>query len=137
MSHTHIRAEKSIPPAKPQYALLALMGWIVIGVAAWFLWSNLRASEFWDTHSSSEGSISETRIVLDHIRDSQYGGGISYRLEAHVSFTAEGHAQDRWLIVPEDSTDREWLIAKVATQPKTCKAYWPTGHPESAKCTLR
>ena len=137
MSHTHIRVEKSVAPAKPQYAIGALLACIAIGVGAWFLWSNFRASEFWDTHSSSEGRISDTRVVLDHMFDGTNGGHISYRLEAHVSFTAEGQPQDRWLIVPEDSTDREWLIAKASLRPKTCRAYWPTGHPENAKCRLQ
>jgi hypothetical protein len=136
MTHSHIRIHEPLPPLKPQYAVWAILGCILIAVSALYFWSNLRADAFWEIHSSAEGTVSETRIVVDHVRDSGYGG-VVYRLEAHVSFKAEGRDQDRWLTVSTDTADRGMLMAKLATNPKTCRVYWVPGHPDNAKCKLR
>lgn len=95
MSHSHIRVHETAPQLKPQLAFWAFLVCIVLVVVSLFLWSNLRGAEFWEKHSSVEGMVSDIRVVLDHALDSQYGGQIYYRLEAHVTFRAEGHEQDR------------------------------------------
>jgi hypothetical protein len=136
MSHSHIRVHETAPPPKPQYTFWASVSCIVVCVIAVFLWSNLRADEFWERHSSVEGTVTETRVVMDHIRDSQYGGHIYYRLEAHVRFRVEGKDQDRWLTVPQDSMDRATLTALATGHPKKCLVYWVPGHAENAKCKL-
>jgi hypothetical protein len=138
MSHTHIRVDKTahLPAPRPQLAVWAWVGCIVLGVGAYFLWSNLRASEFWERHSSVEGAVSDTRVVVDHIRDGGYGGHIDYRLEAHVTFHAEGQDHDLWLTVPSDSMDRATLNALASGHPKNCLVYWVPGHADIAKCKL-
>ena len=138
MSHSHIRDDRTarLPAPRPQYAFWACVCCIVLGVGAYFLWSNLRASEFWERHSSVEGTVSETRVVVDHIRDGGYGGKIYYRLEARVTFHAEGQDQDRWLTVPADSMDRATLVALASGHPRNCRVYWVPGHADNAKCSL-
>jgi hypothetical protein len=138
MSHSHIRVDKAaqLPTPKPQYVFWACVTCIVLGVGAYFLWSNLRASEFWERHSSVEGTVSETRVVVDHIRDGGYGGHIYYRLEALVAFHAEGQDEDRWLTVPADSMDRATLTALASGHPKSRLVYWIPGHADNAKCRL-
>jgi hypothetical protein len=105
-------------------------------VIAVFLWGNVRADEFWQKHSTVEGTVSETRVVMDHIRDGKYGGRIYYRLEAHVFFRAEGKDQDRWLTVPQDSMDSTALTVLAGGNPKHCRVYWVPGFAENAKCKL-
>jgi len=136
MSHSHIRVPKAVLPPKPQYVFCAFLGCVLIAVIAVYLWSNLRAAGFWERHSAAEGKVSETRVVVDHMVGGTYGGVIYYRLEAHVSFIAEGHTQDRWLVVQEDTAERLMLMAKAATNPRGCEVYWVPGHRENAKCLL-
>jgi hypothetical protein len=52
------------------------------------------------------GSIRETRIVVDHIVDSQYGGLIYYPVEARTRYEFEGRTQERWLTASEITTTR-------------------------------
>ena len=136
MSHTHIRVPKSPPPLKPQWPFwVVIPSFLALLSVLWF-WNNLRASEFDERHSFTQGNISETRVVLDRIFDGSHGGIVSWRLEAHVSFTAEGQPQDRWLTVPAYTSDHDLLMAKAAKNPKNCDVYWFPGHPENAKCRI-
>ena len=137
MSHTHIRAPKAPrQPVKPQYLFWICVPVLVLGLCAVFFWSNFHASEFWDRHSTANGIILETRVDIDHTRDSLYGGIILYRLYAHVKFEANGQDQDRWLKVLTGTTSRLELLAKAATSPKACLVYWSPGHLENAECKI-
>ncbi|MFZ0746447.1 MAG: hypothetical protein WAM85_18715 [Terracidiphilus sp.] len=88
------------------------------------------------TYFTADGTVQETRIVVDHIGDSQFGGQIYYRIEAHVNYEVEGQDQDRWLTASEITPERDLLTAKLQPLPKTCRVYWVPKHPENAKCRL-
>jgi hypothetical protein len=88
-------------------------------------------------HLTAQGNVSDTRIVIDHIRDSQYGGLIFYRIEALVSYEIEGQTQNRWLVASEITTAREFLVAKLADHPKACQVYWLPNHSENARCRFQ
>jgi len=134
VSQSHIRVAK---PAKPRnWGVEAAIGVVAALLAALYV-----ATRFWDGFSrpprvTAEGRVSETRIVMDHIQDSHYGGMIFYQIEAHVSYELDGRRQDRWLTASEITTERLFLASRIATQPKTCEVYWSPGHPENAKCRL-
>lgn len=85
---------------------------------------------------TATGTILEIRKVVDHTRDTLYGGNISYRLEAHVQYVADGQMHDRWLRASDDLT-RESQLIKLAAHPTKCLVYWPPNHPENAKCSLK
>jgi hypothetical protein len=89
-----------------------------------------------DHYATANGSILETRIVVDHIRDNQYGGLIYYRVEARTRYELEGHSQERWLTASEITTTREELVAMIAAHPKTCLVYWFPKNPENVKCRI-
>jgi hypothetical protein len=137
MSQSHIRVRREAPPAKPHYVFVAFVFCALVAVCASIFWSNFRGSMFWETHSAAEGQVSETRVVVDRIIDSTYGGRVLYRLEAHVRFMAEGQMQERWMVVREDTHDRALLMAEQASNPKTCEVYWTSGHPEDAGCMFQ
>ena len=94
------------------------------------------------TFDSTDGTVLETRVVLDHYLDSKYGVRIYYRLEAHVQYElpdASGtkgvsELQDRWLTASHPSVTPELLAAMPQKHPKSCRVYWIQKHPETAKC---
>jgi hypothetical protein len=87
-------------------------------------------------YSTVMGSVVETKIVVDRIQDSIYGGKIYYRIDAHVIYKLGDLQQDRWLTASDSSTARELLNAKLASHPKSCLVYWPPSNPGNAKCKL-
>lgn len=136
MSHSHIRVR--VPPPKRNPWLEATVG-IAFFIAVAVVYIAIRMLHpFYDTdHLTAEGKVYETRIVMDHIRDSQYGGLIFYRTEALVSYEVEGQTQSRWLIASEITTERAMLASKLAGSPTTCQVYWLPGHPENARCRFQ
>lgn len=133
MSHSHIRVQ--VPPPRRNLWVEAAAGSVFfVAVAVLYLAIRMWHSSLDMDHLTEPGNVSDTRIVLDHIRDSQYGGLIFYRIEALVSFEIEGQAQNRWLIASEITTERVLLASKLAGLPKTCRVYWLPGHPENARC---
>jgi hypothetical protein len=134
MSHSHIRVPRPSPQSRPWgEVVLAVSVFVAIALLAFGSFVGWQSNE---DHTSATGSILETRIVLDHIVDSQYGGGIYYRIEARTSYEFQGQSQDRWLTASEITTARELLQVKLASHPKYCVVYWVPGHAENAKCRL-
>ena len=133
MSHSHIRVQ--VPPPRRNLWVEAAVGIaFFVAVAALYLPIGMWHPPYDMDHPTAPGNVSDTRIVIDHIRDSQYGGLIFYRTEALVSFEIEDQTQNRWLIASEITTERALLASKLAGSPKTCQVYWLPGHPENAKC---
>ena len=134
MSHSHVRVSHPPPQRRPwiefalAVSLVALMMLLTFG--------NFLKWPFDGDYARATGSILETRIVVDHILDSQYGGRIFYRVEVRTSYEFQGEPQERWLTASEITTARELLEAKLAVHPKYCVVYWVPGHPENAKCRL-
>jgi hypothetical protein len=73
---------------------------------------------------ATEGKISDSRIVVDHTRESLYRGQIFYRTEALVSYEIDGQAQNRWLIASEITTERTRLASNLRVHQRVAK---PTG----------
>jgi hypothetical protein len=134
MSHRHIRVPRPAPQRRPppEFVLAAV---VVVSIALLAVGNLVRLPSD-ESYVSASGSILETRIVVDHILDNEYGGRIFYRIEARTSYELEGRSQDRWLTASEIETARELLQAKLASHPKHCVVYWVPGHPENAKCRL-
>ena len=137
MSHSHIRAPKPIPPTPRRRTWIewTLGAWVFVFIAllafgGWFFWSSDQA------YITADGAILETRIAVAYSRDSQYGGHVYYRIEAHTRFDLDGNTQDRWLTASEVADSREFLSAKFDLQSKACQVYWVPGRPENAKCKL-
>jgi hypothetical protein len=88
-------------------------------------------------HSTAAGQVLETRIVVDHLGESQYGGVIYYRIEAHVRYELHSQQRDQWMTASEATTEREVLAVRLSSHPKTCLVYWFPKHPENAQCQLQ
>lgn len=134
MSRSHVRVPKPASPRKPWLERAFLVAFVLLVVAALlFIW--------WDRPHEpnfvTEGKILESRIVVDDIRDSRYGGRIDYRLETRVSYDLDGKSVDRWLTADTVSTSRELIAAQVAGNPRNCLVYWRPNHPENARCRLQ
>ena len=109
------------------------LGTLMIAFIALFAQSRLERR---GGKSYSSGNVKESRIVVDHTSEGQFGGTIYYRMELRVSYALAGEQQDRWLTASEITPDRDGLAAKLASHPKTCQVYWVPGHPENARCRL-
>jgi hypothetical protein len=86
--------------------------------------------------STAKGKILETRIVVDHIRESYYGGRILYRIEARVKYQIQNGQQERWMAASEATSEREVLSFRLEPSPINCLVHWPPKHPENARCQL-
>jgi hypothetical protein len=143
VSHTHIRAQPEPPPPVPQVAfgvftrLAAFTCLLLVVIAVAVVWHNYRNSTFLERYQTVDGTVSEVRIVVDRVIDAGYGGGVLYKTEAHVLFTAEGKLQDRWLLAAEPSRDTSWLKLQIPASIKKCIVYWVPGHLDSARCRLK
>ncbi|MGA2218466.1 MAG: hypothetical protein ABSG51_10295 [Terracidiphilus sp.] len=136
VSHSHIRVHPPAPKRNPWLEATVGVAFFVV-VAAVYIATRMW-HPFYDTdHLTAQGTVSETRIVIDHIRDSQYGGLIFYRIEALVSYEIDGQTQNRWLIASEITTERAMLASKLAGSPTTCQVYWLPGHSENARCRFQ
>lgn len=137
MSQSHIRVRNETAGKQRSYWFETTILVVTVLLALLYV-----ATRFWSEPSNpdyetADAKVSETRIVVDHIRDSYYGGSIFYRIEAHAQYGSDGRPQDRWLTASEVTTDRWLLASKVAIQPERCEAYWVSGHPENARCRLK
>ena len=134
MSHSHIRVPK---PAKRDSPWIPIIGTVLIVVlVAWLAFGRLFQWPLNPNDTTADGKILETRIVVDHLRDSQYGGLIYYRIEAQVKYQIQGKEQEQWIAASEATTDQILLAARISSHPKTCLVYWPPNHPDNAKCRL-
>lgn len=134
MSHSHIRIPKPLP-RRNSWTEAALLALFAILAAL----SVVCKTHDWSAdmqYSTAEGSILETRIVVDHTSESSHGGQIFYRTEARTRFAVNGQEQMRWLTVSEATATPELLAAKLSSSPARCEVYWAPGHPEIAKCRL-
>lgn len=135
MSHSHIRVHEA--PPKRNLWFEAAIAISFVALAALCI-AALRWHQPYDLdHLTTEGIVSDTRIVVDHIRDSTYGGLIFYRIEAQVRYEIDGQAQNRWLIASQITTERVLLASKLASSPKSCQVYWLPDHPENARCRFK
>lgn len=135
MSH---RANESVKmPRRRRWWVEAGIGAALLLLMALFLVGRMRHGlQDW-SQFTAQGVIIETRIVADRSLEGQGGGGVLYRIEAHVNYEIRGKRQDRWLGASEVSADRSVLAARLANQPKRCEVYWAPHHPENAKCLLK
>lgn len=134
MSHTHIRAPKPEPGPPSKLWPWMIAGTLVALFCALYVAGRIRDSAFDTSHLTTQGKVSETRIVVDHILDTGRGGAIFYRVEAHVAYQIEGQTQDRWLYASGVDSSREFLALKLINHPQTCQVYWSPGFPENARC---
>ena len=139
MSQTHIRVSR--PPSRRRF-------WVAIAIAFGVplipvVYMVARAeSWFAPAYNSADGTVLETRTVVDHYDNGEFGGSIYYRLEAHVQYSvpdASGiyglsELQDRWLNASDPTTTPELLTVTPQKHPKSCRVYWIPKHPETAKC---
>jgi hypothetical protein len=133
MSHTHIRAPKPEPAkVRPLHLALICAPIMLLCACLPILWNHFGASVPQNNYATADGTIVETRVAIDRIADSAVGGGIAYRLDAHVKFSAGREDQDRWPRVEIGTSSRAELMAKA----KTCLVYWTPGHLENAKCKM-
>ena len=135
MSQSHIR--KSDQPAHQPIAwwkLALAFAVVIMSFLAVYLAANWIHS-FPSAYETVSANILEIRKVVDHTNDSQYGGRIFYRVEAHVHYAAKGQMQDRWLRVSDVTP--EAIVLRLAGHPTQCLVYWPPDHPENAKCSFK
>jgi hypothetical protein len=137
MSHSHAKVTGAFPSAPRRLWLEVIFGLAFFGLAAvatLFITTDRESNHDFFT---STGTILESRIVVDSMRESGFGGAILYRIEAHVTYDLDGRQQDRWLPASEVTTARPLLAARLASNPKTCMVYWRPNHPENARCQLK
>jgi hypothetical protein len=135
MSRSRIKRQAKPPQPLLWWHVALGFATVLISLAAVYLAANWIHS-FPSPRETAAGTILEIRKVVDNTRDTLYGGNISFRLEAHVRYSADGQMQDRWLRASDDLT-RESLLLKLAAHPTKCLVYWPPNHPENAKCSLK
>jgi len=107
-------------------------------------WVSRAGEWFVPSFDSTAGEVLETRIVLDHTRESEFGGSIFYRLEARVKYripvrtsaTLPELPEDQWLTASDPTTAPELLKAAQAKKATACRVFWIKNHPETAKCTF-
>jgi hypothetical protein len=134
MSHSHIRVPK---PAKRISPWVTVLTGLV--AAVFILLLAFGTIIHWPVntnYSTAEGMVLETRIVVDRILDSNYGGRIYYRIEARVRYPIQGQQHDQWMTASEVTIERESLLAKLSSHPKNCLVRWVPKHSENAKCQL-
>ena len=139
MSQSHIRVPKAAP--RRRKGLEITVGIVFVLIPVFYF---LARAGGWLTpdFDSTTGQVLETRIVVDHASESQSGGHIFYRLEAHVKYAIRREDQtlqslqfeDRWLIASEVTATRELLTMVQSKQSRTCEVYWRPGHSEAARC---
>ena len=134
MNHSHIRVSKPAQRSRPWsvlfVGLVAVVLIVLFGLGRVIEWpSNTN-------HSTAAGQVLETRIVVDHLGESQYGGIIFYRIEAHVRYELHGQQREQWMTASEANPERQMLAAKLASRPVNCMVYWFEKHPENPKCQL-
>jgi hypothetical protein len=137
LSHSHIRVQQA--PTRRNLWLEAAAGCaFLVLVTALYIASNVLHPLHDLDHLTAEGKVSDTRIVVDHIWDTRYGGRIyyriEYRIEALVSYEIDGRSYSRWLTGSETTTERALLASKLASSPKSCQVYWLPDRPENARC---
>ncbi|HEY1576761.1 MAG TPA: hypothetical protein VGF82_06805 [Terracidiphilus sp.] len=135
MSQSRITRQLKTPQPVVWWHIAFGLATMLSGVAAVYLVANWVHS-FPSKYETATGRILEIRKVVDHTRDTLYGGKISYRAEAHVSYMADGQVQNRWLRASDD-LPQDSLLLKLAANPAECLVYWPPSHPENAKCSLK
>jgi hypothetical protein len=135
MSQSRVTRQSKPPQPIVWWHIALAFATFLILLAAVYLAANWIHS-FPSQRETATGTILEIRKVVDSTRDTLYGGSISYRLEAHVQYVANGQMQDRWLRASDDLT-RESQLVKLAAHPTKCLVYWPPNHPENAKCSLK
>ena len=135
MSKSRITSQpKSSQPIVWWHIALGLAIFLILVVAVYLAANWIHSIP--STYETATGKILEIRKVVDHTRDTLYGGKISYRAEAHVRYLADGQIQDRWVRASDDLT-QESLLLKLAAHPNECLVYWPPSQPENAKCSLK
>jgi hypothetical protein len=136
VSHSHIRVHE-VPPQRNLWLEAGAGIAFFVAVAVLYIAAKVWHPLYDLDHLTTEGKISDSRIVVDHTRESLYGGQIFYRTEALVSYEIDGQTQNRWLTASEITTERARLASKLADSPKTCQVYWLPGHPENARCRFK
>jgi hypothetical protein len=139
MSQSHIRVPRAAPRRRKRLEIIVGIVFVLIPI---FYFLARAGGWFTPEFESTSGQVLETRIVVDHASESQSGGHIFYRLEAHVRYaipsedqtTQARQFQDRWLIASEATTTRELLTMVQSKQSKTCEVHWRPNHPEAARC---
>ena len=137
MSHAHVRARKPEPTPPPKLWPFLTIGTLVGLLCVLYIAGKIRDSAFDSSHLTTQGRISETRIVVDHMLDTSMGGKIFYRIDAHVAYQIDGQTQDRWLTASGIDASHEFLALKLISHPQTCQVYWSPGHPENARCRFQ
>src|SRR5271168_5306798 len=114
MSRSHIRVSVATAPRKPWLERMFAVGFAILfaTIPIFIVWDRPHEPDI-----ISEGKILGTRIVVDNIRHSLFGGRIDYRLEAHVTYNLDGKSQDRWLTADTVSKSRDLIAAQVAGNP--------------------
>ena len=137
MSHSHIRVHEAPPKRNLGLEITAGIAFLAAVTAVLYFAIRMLHPYYDLDHLTTEGIVSDSRIVIDHIRNNPYGGLIYYRTEALVTYEIDGQAQNRWLIASEITTERARLASKLADSPKICQVYWLPDHPENARCRFR
>lgn len=135
MSQSRLTREPKPPRPIVWWHIAVGLATLLIGVGAAFLAANW-INSYPSAYETAKGRIIEVRRVVDHTRDTLYGGKISYRAEAHVLYLANSQMQNRWVRVSDDLS-QETLLLKLASHPTECVVYWPPNHQEKAKCSLK
>ena len=135
MSHKHIRVRKQSPQQRGRVlnlaatlAVVLIVGFVMFGRT----WRDFGGTD----RPGVVGRVLETRIAVAGTRESDYGGSIWYRIDAHVQYDLRGQMQDRWIPASDSTTDRGLLLMKLAKRPSTCQVSWAPRHPDHPRCAL-
>lgn len=137
MSHSHVRVRVSPSPAKRNYWAEAAIVVVILALYLYYVQSRLWPDPVENTHETATGKVLETRLAVTGTVESRYGGGILYRIEAHVTYPLHGHQQDRWMPASESTADRNYLTFRMVKQTGTCTVYWAPRHEDNPKCILQ
>lgn len=137
MSHSHVRGRVPRPPNKRNYWIEVAIWGVFVALACYWVQGRLWPDPVENSHETATGKVLETRVVAVGNRESNYGGFILYRVEAHVTYLSHGRPQDRWLPASEVTGDRTSIALQMAKQTGKCIVSWAPGHEENARCLLQ
>lgn len=133
MSNHHARPKPS-NYKDSSLAMLVLIAVVFTFIGLW-VFEKERVEAPWP---SVAGRVLETRVAVVGSREGGYRPGvILYRVEAHVTYTVNGQAFDRWLPASDvygDKADLEfWLSEK---KDKLCIVHWNPKNPLDIEAVL-
>jgi hypothetical protein len=113
---------------------------LIIGIAsiltALYIFYSFSTERPRTDHEYAAGTVLESRIVLDHGRETNTGSIGYYRIEIRVRYQRYGQIREVWMPSSEITSDKGLLTLRLANSHGNCEVHWSSFRPDSPECTL-